>query len=149
MKNEFNQLVKDLVDPYLETNAGWLQTDAVTEEIVGSSDFNNLIKDPNSLIKIFKQAVSARVRQTIRGKKDENGLPLFANLSYEDEKGNSVHLYKHKDNIDAEDALKLRSYWIAKTVEAKNQAVLWNRTYSELTGKQALLPFDADSFIDD
>lgn len=148
-KSNVNHLVNSLVDTYLNNNDNWVTTDAITQEILDSAEFNNLISDKFTLRKVLGEAIAYRTRHCIKQRKDETGHPLFANLSYEDENGTVTHIYKRKDKADAEDALKLRQYWIQKTVDARNNAVYWDRVYSEKTGKQLKLPFDENSFTDD
>lgn len=77
-----------------------------------------------------------------------DGFPLFASIETKNKEGDLIRVYKREDSFIPEDFQKAAEYHGSVTVYHAKMARHYADGYESATGKQILLPFTNEAFID-
>jgi len=85
------------------------------------------------------------VRRLMRSMKDENGVPLFANIVTQDENGDEKRVYKQETLFDMTDYRQTVNYHVATSQHHRQMAIGYrNRAFTRYA-VQIPLPFEIEA----
>jgi hypothetical protein len=88
---------REVIDEIL-ADKGWLTVDQMAGEVARRGLVDELYQRA-----AVHRLLKVDLRRILRGARDADGFPLYANVVEEDEEGNQVHLYKQEELFDLRD----------------------------------------------
>jgi hypothetical protein len=88
---------RETIDEIL-AERGWLTVDRIAEEVAR----RGLVDEAYQRAAVHR-LLKVDLRRILRGARDADGFPLYANVVEEDDDGNPVHLYKQEEMFDLHD----------------------------------------------
>ena len=88
---------REAIDEIL-AERGWLTVDRIAEEVAR----RGLVDEVYQRAAVHR-LLKVDLRKILRGARDADGFPLYANVVEQDDDGNPVHLYKQEEMFDLHD----------------------------------------------
>jgi hypothetical protein len=132
---------REVIDEIL-ADRGWLAVDQMAGEVAR----RGLVDETYQRAAVHR-LLKVDLRRILRGARDPDGFPLYANVVEEDEDGNQVHLYKQEELFDLRDY----EYVIANHTSAArhhwDMALRYQKRCQARFGVQVQLPLQLETAV--